>query len=323
MGRPTVVMAAHNEATVIGRSLDALLADPGSDGVDVVVVANGCTDGTAAAAARPGVRVLDLPEPGKARALNAGDAVSTGFPRLYVDADVRLSPGAIGALVDALRRPGPDGTVPLAVVPRRRLDLEGRPVLVRAFYAINSRLPAYDRALFGRGAIALSERARARFEGFPEMIADDLYLDSLFDRGEKAEVDGVWSTVATPLRTRDLVRRLVRVRAGNAALRAGNAAPRAGSAGNAAPQPSNAGNAAPQPSNAGNAAPPSAVRRSDRLSWLRDVVLPRPWLAPAAACYVAITTYAALRARRQGDALTWGRDESTRPDAPHVARSGS
>lgn len=285
MAGPSVVIAAHNEAAVIGRSLDALLADTGPDGAEVVVVANGSDDGTAAAAARPGVRVLDLPEPGKANALNAGDAVASSYPRLYVDADIRLSPGAIPALVAALGRPGPDGTVPLAVVPRRRLDLAGRPVLVRAFYAINSRLPAYDRALFGRGAIALSERGRARFGTFPEMIADDLYLDSLFTRAEKAEVDGVESTVATPLRTRDLVRRLVRVRAGNASLRTAQ----------------------------------TRARRSDKLSWLRDVVLPRPWLAPAAACYVAITTYAALKARRQGDALTWGRDESTRP---HDAVSG-
>jgi glycosyltransferase involved in cell wall biosynthesis len=296
MPRPSVVIAAHNEAAVIGRSLDALLADAGPDGVEVVVVANGCDDGTAAAANRPGVRVLDLTEPGKANALNAGDAVATGFPRLYVDADVQLSPGAIPALVAALGTPGPDGTVPLAVVPRRRLELTGRPLLVRAFYAINSRLPAYDRALFGRGAIALSERARARFDRFPEMIADDLYLDSLFARAEKAEVDGVRSTVATPLRTRDLVRRLVRVRAGNAALRAAGT----GTGGGAGP-----------------------VRRSDRLSWLRDVVLPRPWLAPAAVCYVAVTSYAALRARRQGDALTWGRDESTRPTAPHDELSRS
>src|SRR6185312_1201240 len=53
----SVVIAAHNEARVIGGCLDALLADAGPDDLDIVVVANGCTDDTAAVAARrPEVR---------------------------------------------------------------------------------------------------------------------------------------------------------------------------------------------------------------------------------------------------------------------------
>ena len=269
----SVVIAAHNEEAVIGRCLDALLDEDG--GLDITVVANGCGDRTAAvAAARPGVRVLDLPEPGKANALNAGDAVAVGFPRVYLDADIVLSPGALTALAGAL-----DTTSALAVVPRRVLDLTGRPLLVRAFYAVNSRLPAYRHALFGRGAIALSEVARKRFETFPGYVADDLFLDSLFAVDEKREVSTVSSTVEAPRRTRDLVRRLVRVRAGNAQLRAAS----------------------------------SGVRRSVRSSWLRDVVLPRPWLYPAGACYAALVLTASYAARRQARGeVSWGRDESTR-----------
>ncbi|MGN9910415.1 glycosyltransferase family 2 protein [Phytohabitans sp. LJ34] len=279
----SVVIAAHNEAAVIGRCLDALLAsDPG---LDVTVVANGCTDDTAAvAAARPGVRVVDRPEPGKAGALNAGDAVARGFPRLYLDADIVLTPGGVHALAAAVSDGSP---APLAAVPRRKLDLSGRPLLVRAFFAVNSRLPAYDRALFGRGAIALSAEGRARFDEFPSVIADDLYLDSLFAYEEKREVAAVVSTVATPRRTRDLVRRLVRVRAGNAAMRAASAA--------------------------GDA--PPAVRSSARSSWLRDVVLPRPWLWPAGACYAAITVIAAVTAKRRRGTVAWGHDESSRQPA--------
>lgn len=282
----SVVIAAHNEAAVIGRCLDALLAS--NPGLDVTVVANGCTDDTAAvAAARPGVRVVDRPEPGKAGALNAGDAVAHGFPRLYLDADIVLTPGGVHALAAAVAEPAGGGPAPLAAVPRRKLDLTGRPLLVRAFFAVNSRLPAYDRALFGRGAIALSAEGRARFDTFPSVIADDLYLDSLFTYDEKCEVGAVVSTVATPRRTRDLVRRLVRVRAGNAAMRAASAA---GSV-------------------------PAGVRSSARSSWLRDVVLPRPWLWPAGACYAAITVAAALTAKRRGSAVAWGRDESSRQPA--------
>ncbi|MEU5940875.1 glycosyltransferase family 2 protein [Micromonospora sp. NPDC047548] len=293
-GRTSVVIAAHNEEAVIGRCLDALLADPGPAGVDITVVANGCTDATAAVAgSRPGVRVIDRPEQGKPGALNAGDAVAVGFPRVYLDADIVLPPGAVRVLAEALNRPDDAGTAPLAVVPRRQLDLARRPLLVRAYFAINARLPAYDRALFGRGAIVLSARGRARFAGFPDMIADDLYLDSLFTWDERREISAVTATVATPRHTRDLVRRLVRVRAGNAAMR--EAAVR------------------------GDV--PAGVRRSARASWLRDVVLPRPWLAPAAVCYVVITIVAALLASGRRDAGAWARDESSRR-ATHEATAG-
>src|SRR5690349_2834192 len=107
-----VVIAAHNEEAVLGRCLDALLASACGDSLDITVVANGCTDNTAAVAAqRPGVRVIERQQPGKAAALNAGDAVAVGYPRIYLDADVVLTDGALEALVGALTT-GPEGQRP-------------------------------------------------------------------------------------------------------------------------------------------------------------------------------------------------------------------
>lgn len=268
----SVVIAAHNEAAVIGGCLDALHSDPDTAKLDVTVVANGCTDRTAATArARPGVRVVELAEASKPAALNAGDEVATGFPRIYLDADITLSTAQVVRLAIAVE----SGLAP-AAVPRRRVALDGRPLLVRAYYAIHTRLPTFRRALFGRGAIAVSAAGRARFGRFPDVLGDDLFLDAQFDDGEKREVPEVVSVVAAPWRTRDLVRRLARVRAGNAALRARAA----------------------------------GVRPAARAAWLRHVVLPQPWLAPAAVCYVALTLAAALLARRR--ATAWGRDDSSR-----------
>jgi hypothetical protein len=56
------------------------------------------------------------------------------------------------------------------------------------------------------------------------------------------------------------------------------------------------------------------VRPAGRSSWLKDVVLRRPWLAPAAVCYAGITVYAELQARRRPDA-GWGHDASSREEA--------
>ena len=269
----SVVIAAHNEAAVIGRCLDSLLASAKPGEFDITVVANGCTDDTAKVAAGRGVRVVDRPEPGKAGALNAGDEVAVGFPRVYLDADIIVTTDGLRALAGAIGGPV------LAATARRELDVSGRPLPVRGYFAVNRWLPAFRTGLFGRGVIVLGEPGRARFDRFPDMVSDDLFLDSLFTAGEKREVSSVPSRVATPLRTSALVRRLVRVRAGNTAMRA----------------------AAPD------------VRPADRSSWLKDVVLRRPWLAPAAVCYVGITLYAASKARN-GENQDWGRDDSTRQE---------
>lgn len=275
----SIVIAAHNEETVLGATLDALV--PGSAGTEVVVVPNGCTDGTAAVArSRPGVVVVELEAGGKPLAMNVGDAAVTSFPRIYLDADIQIPPGGVDALVAALDQPGV-----MASVPARRLDISGRPWPVRAYFAINERLPVFRDGLFGRGVIVLSAAGRARFGEFPLMVADDLFLDSLFAADEKAQVAEVVVTVETPFTTTDLVRRLVRVRRGNAAMRAA--------------------------AHAGEIE--AAVRQADRWSWLRDVVARDPRLVFAGLVYVVITLVAALRAR-QGPlgAMTWGRDDSTR-----------
>jgi glycosyltransferase involved in cell wall biosynthesis len=282
----SIVIAAHNESAVLGRCLDAILADAVPDEFDVTVVANGCMDDTAQiAAARPGVRVLDLPVAGKAAALNAGDAAAIGFPRIYLDADIVIGADGMRALRDAVAvSSATPGTV-LAVAPRRELDVTGSSLPVRAYFTINSRLPAFDNALFGRGVVALSMAGRDRFGQFPDLVADDLFLDSLFTAAEKREVSSVSARITVPQRTRDLVRRLVRVRRGNTKLRAA----------------------------AGGLNASTEVRRAAYTSWLRDVALRHPTLIPAAACYVAITGTAAVLARlpqRPGDG--WGRDESSR-----------
>ncbi|GIE88900.1 glycosyltransferase [Actinoplanes regularis] len=278
----SVVIAAHNEAAVIGRCLDSLLADAAPGEFDVTVAANGCTDDTVRVAAARGVRVIDLPDPGKPGALNAGDLAAAGFPRVYLDADVILTTDGLRALAAAC------ATHPAATA-RRELDLTGRPLLVRAYFSVHRHLPALRTGLFGRGVIALSADGRSRFTTFPDLVADDLFVDSLFTADEKQQVSSVPSVVATPRKTRDLVRRLIRVRAGNTAMRAA----------------------------AARGEIKADVRPSGRSSWLKDVVLRRPWLAPAAICYVGITVYAALQARRH-PATDWGRDESTRQEEAHA-----
>jgi hypothetical protein len=248
----------------------------------VIVSANGCTDRTAAIAAGLGATVIDRPEPGKAGALNAAERVAGSYPRVYLDADIVVPRGGLQGVLDALA----STPTTLAAVPRRRVEAQGRTWPVRAYYAINERLPVFREGLFGRGMIAVAEEGRGRFVEFPQLIADDLFLDSMFTDAEKREAADVEVVVAAPMRTRELLARLTRVRRGNAQMRA------AGASGDLQ----------------------MAVRRSDRWAWLRDVVLPHPHLVFAATAYVAITAVAGWRARR-AHAVAWGHDTSTRSTA--------
>ena len=117
------------------------------------------------------------------------------------------------------------------------------------------------------------------------MIADDLFLDGQFADFEKAEVEAIEVVVEAPRTTRDLLRRLIRVRRGNAELRELVAT----------------GELRMQ------------IRPSDRWAWLRDVVMPEPTLILAAIPYVGLTLAAATLARWPAKVgREWGRDESTR-----------
>lgn len=275
----SVIIAAHNEATVLRRTLTGLLGGDGRSELEVVVAANGCSDATAGVAKEvAGVQVVEIATPGKANALNVAERHASAYPRIYLDADIALSAAEAHRLCSVLH----DGLA-LAACPSRRLDLTGCSLVVRAYCAISQHLPAFERGLFGKGVIALSFQGRQRFTTFPAVIADDLFLDSLFAPNEKVVLGDVKVNVAAPRRTRDLLRRLERVRRGNLQLRA------------------------VPPNGTGE----TSTTRSVPTSWLADVVLPRPWLAPAAVVYVAVTLVAELRARRATDA-GWGQDRSRR-----------
>ncbi len=269
----SVIMPAFNEEAGIGIALRALTETPefGPD-MEIVVAANGCTDRTADVARSFGVRVVEIPTASKTAALNAADRIAGGDVRVYMDADVLADARLVRRLAAAVAQPGIE-----AAVPRPAVDTSASTWPVRAYYSINSRLPVFRGRLFGRGIIALSARARSRFGRFPEITADDMFLDAIVAASEKAEVDDPVRVVA-PATRGELVRRVARGRDGNAEFwRFVEAAPD------------------------GYGLPPDPVPGPSSTSWLRNVVLRSPWLLPAAAVYVAVV----LLAERKRRSASW------------------
>ncbi|WP_131745321.1 glycosyltransferase family 2 protein [Frankia sp. Cppng1_Ct_nod] len=277
----SVVVPAHNEEAVIGRCLTRLADGVHPGDLDIVVVCNGCTDRTAELARAAGARVVETPTPGKAGALNLGDDTATGFPRFYVDADIEVRGADLLRVAEVLR----EGKV-LAAAPRIRLDTAGVSRIVRDYYRIWLELPYARDHHIGSGVMGVSAAGRARFDRFPDAIADDFFLYHRFTSDERRTVSDVEFVVHPARTTRDLVLRKIRVYAGNIQMRQLALAPVA-----------------------------AAHTRTGRLpDWLA-VVRASPALATAVPAYVAVSGAAQLLARRKvrrGQLGTWERDASSR-----------
>ncbi|MCX4885523.1 glycosyltransferase family 2 protein [Streptomyces sp. NBC_00847] len=206
----SIVIPAHNEAPVLGRLLDSLLADSApEDDTDILVVCNGCTDDTArvAAARGPRVRVVEIPVPSKHAALRAGDDHARGFPRLYVDADVVITGAGARALAEPLQD---EASGILATAPERQIPLAACAWRVRAYYRVWRRLPAVREGLFGRGVIAVSKAGHARIAALPPLMADDLAASLAFAPKERLVVDAARVVIQPPRTWRDLIKRRIR-----------------------------------------------------------------------------------------------------------------
>jgi cellulose synthase/poly-beta-1,6-N-acetylglucosamine synthase-like glycosyltransferase len=108
--RFAVLVPAHNEERGIAATIRSLAADEYASAPEIVVVADNCTDGTAAEAAAAGASVIVRDEPsrrGKSHALDFGLAVRERVspqPGVYVvvDADTTIEPGFFAAIASRL-----------------------------------------------------------------------------------------------------------------------------------------------------------------------------------------------------------------------------
>jgi glycosyltransferase involved in cell wall biosynthesis len=99
MALVSAIVAAYNEERHLGECLASLRAQTYAP-LEIVVVDDGSTDGTAAVAAGvPGVRLLRRAHGGKARAVNAAAETTGGEVLLFLDGDLVFAPDYVALLV--------------------------------------------------------------------------------------------------------------------------------------------------------------------------------------------------------------------------------
>ena len=201
---PTVVIPAYNEGKGIARCLRAVLADEIAD-LTVVVIPNACKDNTADEAravpvpARARVLVVETAEGGKTNAINLGeralrDAGADTYPRLFLDGDIELLSGTLRAI---FAQASNEHACVVAAQPR--FEFSRSDLFVRLYYTADFFNPYHwTTAPNGSGTYCVSRAGRARWGEFPNIIADDSYVERQFARNERTTVVGSFAIVRVP-----------------------------------------------------------------------------------------------------------------------------
>lgn len=204
----SVVMPAHDEEALIERTVRAIA----SDGIDLIVVANGCTDATAERARDAGVqlRVIEVSEASKIHALNAGNAVARFAPVAFVDADVTVSGTDLITLARRLKaHPKAEVAAPtMRVMPSKSWR-------VRQYYKIWALTEYRNKGHIGSGIYMLTDEGRRRIAELPDIIADDLFVQQHFALDERLTPEDLTFSVDAPGTLASLVKRNTRIAAGN------------------------------------------------------------------------------------------------------------
>jgi glycosyltransferase involved in cell wall biosynthesis len=119
----SVIIPAHNEEIYLPATLDALKRQNYS-AIEVIVVANGCTDGTAEAAHDRCDRLIVLSQKSLGVARNLGARMAKGELLIFLDADTCLEPLTLQWIAQNFSRSEAAGTI------------KGRPDADRAAFSI-------------------------------------------------------------------------------------------------------------------------------------------------------------------------------------------
>ncbi len=205
----SVVIPARNEERSIVQMLESLGRGFAGDSRQVLVICNGSTDRTAeyARSVDPKIEVVEVPEPGKWRAINEGLARLTTGTALIVDADVIISGGALDALALELQKPDVE-----AVSPGVSFDLLQGSAAVRAYYRVFAKHSYLTDGTGGAGVYGLSQVGIGRVAPLPPIVSDDGFIRSRvpIERQRRLSADAIGEPVLAIVRPPRTVGALIR-----------------------------------------------------------------------------------------------------------------
>lgn len=205
----SVIVPAHDEASVLGHCLASLAAQDVDAAVQVLVVPNGCSDDTAAVArshaavlAQRGfeLRVIEIDAASKPAALNAGDRAARFGHRCYLDADVTLSPNALASVMRAFAA---DSRLQFC---SPQMRAEATTYTSRVYARVWGELPYVKAEVIGAGCYVVRAEGRGRWGAFPDIVADDKFARLHFERSERRVLDDARFVVHLPVGVLELIR---------------------------------------------------------------------------------------------------------------------
>ena len=212
---PSVIIPAFNEEKNIFKCLEFLGAKMQLD-YQIIVICNGCNDATAhiVKTCFPDVFLYETTTASKASAIRLAENQSPGHPRIYVDADIKISKVSIMNLIETIKHSS-SGKL---FIPASKTNTKGASFTVKAFYRHWRQTRHVTEYGFGAGVYALSAAARMAFEDWPELISDDGFMRTLFTPTEIILVDDSISYVEAPKTLRQLIKVKHRSKYGNIQL---------------------------------------------------------------------------------------------------------
>lgn len=181
----SIIVAAHNEAAVIGEKIQSVLSlDYPRECLELVIASDGSDDGTNQVVARysegsegAAVRLLALPRVGKAAALNTAVETAEGEILVFSDANSIFAPHTLRALLAPFSDPAVGGVAGNQVYTAGDAKGATGGLGERMYWAFDRQLKVYEsragNVISATGA--LYALRRDLFQGIPDGVTDDFY----------------------------------------------------------------------------------------------------------------------------------------------------
>lgn len=193
-----VIVPVRNEEHVLRETVPSLVTVASEENARVIWVCNDCHDNSVRvirAIAGSNAEIIEIHEPGKTLALQAGDDALDAqgiFPRIYLDADTSLRSGDMMRLI----RPLQMGDADLAAA-THAFDYSKASPVASAIGRCWLALPFARQAAI-LGAVAVSRSGRSFWAEWPHIIADDMFMMAKIPRNRQIIVAGAVAVTRPP-----------------------------------------------------------------------------------------------------------------------------